>query len=359
MSEEFDMQGALSQMSEGLGFSDAGGDDNDRLGGDGLGTGDDGDSGATGAETASASVDKGNGQAAGDAGKTVEPGAGAAEEGKGAAEGTPSVGTSTAPRTWRAEAAAEWAKIPAVVQAEIAKREEDMFHGLEAYKQDAGFGKTIQKVLSPYAHILAEHKIDPITQINTLMNAHYQLAMGDMGAKVGMLQRIMQDYGITVDHLTGLAEVKQADPEVLALRQKISEVESGVRTMTEAQHREALAKSTAQVDAFAADPKNIHFDAVADDIVQLLHLGVCKTLEEAYEKAVWSNPVTRAAEQARLQTEQKEAAQKEAKAKADKARRATSANIKAGARDASRTAPLGTMDQTMADTLAAIHAREQ
>ena len=41
------------------------------------------------------------------------------------------------PKTWRAEALAKWETLPAEVQREVLKREEDIFKGLESYKADA------------------------------------------------------------------------------------------------------------------------------------------------------------------------------------------------------------------------------
>jgi hypothetical protein len=356
MSEEaFDMSAALTEISDGLGLEEERGDGGDLDLGDDVDTG---NSATTGAEGAQVAVGEGDAVAATKTGEAPAEGAAKTEA---PATGEPANGVPPAvgaPRTWRADAAAEWAKIPPVVQAEINKREEDMFHGLEAYKQDAGFGKTIQRVLSPYADVLAQHKIDPITHINTLMNAHYNLSQGAMPARVEALQRIMADCGITIDHLTGLAEGSRVDPEVATLRERLNALESGVQQQTQAQYQASLEQNQAKVNTFAADPKNVHFDAVSNDIVTLLKTGTCKTLEEAYEKAVWMNPITRAAEQARQQAERDLAAKTEEGKRVQKAKEAKAVNLKTGSRNASSTAPLGTIEEEMVKTLAAIKARE-
>ena len=85
--------------------------------------------------------------------------------------------------------------------------------------------------------------------------------------------------------------------------------------------------------------------------------GIGHSLKDAYEKAVWANPVTRQKEIARIQTEAaaklKVAASKEAEA----AKRASSANVRGRETRRAPTEPKGTMDETMRDTLEKIRNR--
>ena len=80
-------------------------------------------------------------------------------------------------------------------------------------------------------------------------------------------------------------------------------------------------------------------------------------LQEAYEKAVWANPVTRAKELAKQQTADLAKARENARLAALPKKHAASVNVKS--RDAGRTPtePLGTMQDTMKQTLAEIKAR--
>ena len=52
------------------------------------------------------------------------------------------------PKTWRKEALEHWATIPDTVRAEILKREDDMFRGLEGYKSQANIGRAFQETLA-------------------------------------------------------------------------------------------------------------------------------------------------------------------------------------------------------------------
>ena len=62
---------------------------------------------------------------------------------------------------------------------------------------------------------------------------------------------------------------------------------------------EERARIEIEVNAFAADPEHPYFDELSDEIVAILKTGA--SLAEAYEKAVWANPVTREKEILRRQ----------------------------------------------------------
>ena len=258
-----------------------------------------------------------------------------------------------APKTWRPEAAAKWAATPPEVQAEILKREDDMFRGLETYKNDANIGKSVKSVLEPYLPILQQHKIDPLVQISGLMHAHYTLATGSPEQKQALFAKLASDYGINPEG----SEAPYIDPQVAALRQELTTLKSTVQGR-EAQEAERSRSSLAsEINTFAADPAHAYFDEVANDIAGLLRAGSAKDLADAYEKAVWANPITRAKEQARLTTEALANAQKSAQEKAQAARKAASANVKSKATPASGTAPSGSIDDTLQSALAGIKSR--
>lgn len=260
-----------------------------------------------------------------------------------------------APRTWRGEASAEWGKLPPVVQQEILKREEDIFRGIEGYKADAAFGNSLKTVLDPYMPTLQQYNIKPEAQVADMMRAHYTLAFGSPQDKLSLVQQIAQDYGIPLDQVG--AEPTYVDPQVQALQNELKDLKSRI-SGNETQVMEAKkAEITQHVQQFAADPANVHFEELADDIARLLRTGVEKTVESAYQAAIWLNPAVRAKEISRQQAEKAEAGLKEAEAKAAAARKATAANVRSTAKGGSATAPLGSMDDTLQETLRNINAR--
>jgi hypothetical protein len=196
--------------------------------------------------------------------------------------------------------------------------------------------------------------VDEAKATQYMLNAHYRLSSGTPQERATYFSSLAKSYGID---LAGLApsQEQQVDPTVKALQDKVGNLE---QTLTQRQQQEFAAaqnKVKADVDAFAADPKNVYFDECAEDIVALVQAG--NTLEQAYEKAVYANPVTRAKELARIQTEHEKSLREKAKAEAEAARKASSTNVRTRDTRKAPTEPKGTMDDTLRATLKDIKER--
>lgn len=340
---EFDMDGALGDISEGLGFASGGASDdinlevdhddttlNNGAGGSGTGT----TSPADGAVTPPA------GQSA--ATTPVDP----------AATVPPAL---TAPVTWRQEAKAVWANLPIEAQKEVLKREQDIMQGIESYKEHAAFGRSLKSVMDPYIPVLSAAGLDPVKQVGNLLQAHVALSTGSPEQKAAFFRAIAQDYKVDLNQLA--IEAPYVDPTVQALQTQLNAVQSKLSSDEQAKLADKRAAYEREITQFASDPKNSHFETVAPQMARLIQSGVAATLQEAYEQAVWANPVTRAAEVQRQQAETAAAAKAEAEARAAAARKATAANVKARPRSGTAAGPSGTMDDTLKETLAAIQSR--
>lgn len=265
----------------------------------------------------------------------------------------PAPSPSPAPRTWRKEAAAIWETIPELARAEIAKREEDIFKGLEGYKQQAEVGKALTEILNPYREVIQASNAHPLQFIQGILQVDTLLRKGTPEQKAQVWAQLAKGYGIDPGQPPG--EMPYVDPEVKNLRAELHAIKSKLDTQSEATANQLREKLRSEIDAFANDPANVHFSEVANDIAQLLSSGVAADLKSAYDKAVWANPVTRAKEQARLSAE----AEAKAKTKA-----ANTANVAAAqsATVKARGVPghvvsKGSMEDTIAKTLADIKAR--
>jgi len=273
------------------------------------------------------------------------------------APGKPGFSPDTLPRTWKPELADKWAGIDPDVRAEIARREEAMFQGLEGYKQHARVGNDFQRVIAPYQEKYQRYGVDPMQDVAGLLQARDTLSFGTPEQKVEVIRNIIKDFGIQLPEASGGAEPPYVDPQVQSLQKELQDVKSTLSRADAERAAAYQAEARRQVEAFAGDPANIYFNDVADDIAQLMRSGVCKDLKEAYDKAVWANPVTRAKELQR-QTEAAAAKTKEQEAAhAAAARKATGANVRTSAKSAGGTAPAGSIDDTLAETLAAIRGR--
>lgn len=260
----------------------------------------------------------------------------------------------TPPSTWRKEAAETWAALPETAKLEVLKREQDMMAGIEQYKGDAAVGKTLQNVVAPYREIMQVNNVNPVEHIGALLDTHHKLVTGSPAQRTALFTQIAASYGIEFGGQTNAADDtpgSYVDPETAKLQAEINEIkwaqQQQVQQAAQRERQTLLTTLEAQVNEFAAKPENIHFDVVATDIGNLLKSGVARNLKEAYEKAVWANPTTRALETQRLQAEAAEKAKKEALAKTTQIKKSTSANVVTKSRDGSRTAPIGSIDDTM------------
>lgn len=357
---DFNMDAAVSEIASGLGF-EGDSDDSDRgsaLDDAGAGDTDAGNRAGGAVEGTSDSTKSGEGNAAGD--KSAD----------GTSDVTRAAPSAVAdltqpPKTWRKEATADWQALPEHVRAEIHKREEDMFNGLAQYKDGAKFGWEVASMFKPYEQIMRQAGIAPQQILPGLINAHATLATGSAEQKLSLLGQMIKDYGIPVPsllaQLTGGALDDTGpfvDPQVKALQDQLQSLQSRLSQQDRLALQARQAETRKTIEAFAADPANVYFEELADDIAALIRGGVTKDLKEAYEKALWANPVTREKENTRLaQAAESERARKAAEAAAN-ARKATAANVRSTARSGGPTATKSTsLDETLERTLAEIQAR--
>lgn len=324
-----DLSAAGDSISADL-FGTSGGDDN-------------------GGDADDVNLDDNGGTDAGTAAATP-PAAGTPSAKEGAS--APAASTLQPPKTWRPEAAAKFATLPPEVQQEVLKREEDIFKGLESYKADASIGKALKGVVQPYLQVFQSQGIDPMQQVSGLMRAHVALATGTPEQKQQFFQHLAKEYGVDLD-----TEAPYVDPQVAGLQKQLSDLQSRLNGREQHEANEARSKLQAEIDSFASDPAHQYFDEVANDMAGLLRSGAAKDLKDAYDKAIWANPITRAKEQARLTADAETKAKAEAAEKAKQARKATGANVKSSAKAASGTAPLGSIDDTLKAALVAIKSR--
>jgi hypothetical protein len=306
-------------------------------------------------------LDKSVDAIAGDLGIEKEPGAGV--DSSSPAPGTggspaPAIGVADEllqpPKTWSKEAAALYASLPELARKEIRKREADALNGITKYKSDAEWAMGVRKAFDPYRATLQTIGVNEAQAIQTLMGIDHTLRYGTPEQKAGAIRQMVKAFGIDPKSLTE-DEPAYTDPAMKPLLEKVSKLEATL-TQTQRESYEARrAEAQAQVEAFASDPTHQYFDEVADDISKFIDVGY--SLEEAYDKAVWANPVTRAKEQARLKQEAEEKVRKDLAEAARGAKKATAANVKASPKEKSATAPIGSIDDTLAETLNEIRSR--
>lgn len=263
-----------------------------------------------------------------------------------------------APSTWSPELHPFWDKLDPKVQETVLKREEDFHKGIEQYKGDAGFAKTIRDTLAPYQALMTAQQVDAQGAIKGLLNAHYQLSMTDEATRTGFMANLLKQYKIDPAKLAEAYgnEEKFVDPAVAALQKQVSDLTSNV-TAQQTQELEARrSRVLAEVNAFASDPAHPYFAEVADDIT-IYMANTQLSLQEAYDRAVRANPTTWAKEEARLRQAVEADIAKKAKEDAERARRARGTNIRGDSTEKASAEQVGSMDDTLKETFASIAAR--
>jgi hypothetical protein len=232
-----------------------------------------------------------------------------------------------------------------------------MVQGLEQYRVEANIGRVLHKAVEPALEALQAAGMPPQKFVGNLVQAHMFLASDkvSLDQKQAFVTKMLSDYGIAAPGQS--QDEPFIDPEVKSLRETVQRLESRLNGADQQQAQAVRSKLEAEINTFAADPKNEHWEAVADDMAMLIKAGNL-TLQEAYEKAVWANPVTRAKEIAKQEAAAVTKAQAAAAEAAAKAKGAKGTRVRTVGHQGSGTAATGSMDDTMKETLANIKKRE-
>lgn len=259
------------------------------------------------------------------------------------------------PQSWAKEQHERWAKLDPATQDYITHREEQMASGIEKDRDAARFGATMRDVTAPYMATIQAQGLDAPKAVQFLLNAHHRLTNGTQAERNGYFANLAKSYGLDVP--AGQADVAELDPNVRALQDEVRGLKTDFSARQQADLNAAQARTAKEVQTFAADTvQHPYFDECSDDIVAYINAG--HTLEQAYEKAVYANPVTRAKELARIRTDADASLRAKAKKEADAKRNGSRVNVNAKDTTRSPTAPKGNWEDTMHETMADIKSRD-
>jgi len=258
--------------------------------------------------------------------------------------------TRAAPASWKKDMHETWAALDPKAQEYIETREEQMRKGLETDRNDANLGRTMRDTMMPYREFLHKKGVDEPTAVKHLMDMHYQLDSAPNEHKAQLIHQLASSYGL---NLTG--EQKEVDPDIQALQAEVQGMRSILNERNQADLQEARNRVTKEVEDFASDPKHAYFEEIESDVAQFITAGL--SLEDAYEKAVWANPITRQKEINRINEEKGASQLEEARKKAEALKKAKAANVKSRDTKYSPTEKIGTMEDTMNSVMKEIRSR--
>lgn len=230
-----------------------------------------------------------------------------------------------APSSWKREVADKWKDLPPEIKSEINRRETEYHKGIEPYKQYANIGRQMEQAIGPYAQNLQNSGVHPTQAIHHLLGIEDKLRNGDPTTKAQTLIKVAQDYGIDIGQL---AQTPPADPRLYQMEQQLQhermQRQQYEQTITERDNAAVMS----EIDQFASDPKNTHYNAVRNDMAALLQSGMASNLQEAYDRAVWARPDLR---QSLIEQERTKAAQEAAQAARQKRAQSAASGVKGSA----------------------------
>ncbi len=250
-----------------------------------------------------------------------------APESKPSAEAAPSTApTDVPPVSWAADAKAAWADAAPAIKMAAIKREREVSDGFRQYSEQT---RRYEQILSPVAQEAQRLGMDVPTAINSLMGAHRALTQNAPAA----IAKLAQDYGVEIQ-ITGQASTPPAgnQPAVPSFN------DPRLETLWQAQQDQAAKDAAAMdflVQEFMNDPSHEHFGEIQTELMAMIpaikgtkpYGSPREWLQEAYDRAVWANPNTRArlSEAQRQKDDTQRVA--DAKKKADAARYAGSSVV--------------------------------
>lgn len=268
-----------------------------------------------------------------------------------------------APKAWAKEQHERWGKLDKDTQDYIEHREKQMLEGLTQYGDHAKYGQSIQKALEPYDKFIKANNIDAPRAVTALFEAHRQLAEGTLEQRHAYLAKVAKNYGLDITKAVAQAAGHNEEPaSVKELRERTERLENERNADLTQRQQEQRSRVANEVTTFAeakdekGNLKHPYFDECHEDIVAYINAG--HPLDKAYEKAVFANPVTRAKELARLQTESDAALRAKAKQEAEKARNSSRTNVTSrDTRRAPTASKANKWEDGMEDTLKEIKER--
>lgn len=185
------------------------------------------------------------------------------------------------PTSWSPEARAEWQKLSPALQQAVLKREKEMSDGQAQYSDTKRRWQEIDGIIAPrrayYQRFGFKSDAEAINHLLTLSDSMERDAPST-------LVHLARHYNVDLARLTG----GQAQPG-----QQQPQPQPSVDLDSKVQEQVALQFARMTVQEFEQQPPE-HYQEVKPLMKQLLEIGQAADMQDAYDKAVWMHPETRA-----------------------------------------------------------------
>lgn len=190
-----------------------------------------------------------------------------------------------------------------LVRIEAERREADFHKGVSEFKTHSERARAYDAAIAPYQQHLQRLGVDAPTAINALMKADVTLRTSDPATKAQYFAQLAKEYGIDLGQVQAPQPV---DPQTQYLMQQLNELRQSQQMWQNQIQQQEQAKAQQELSQFATAERP-HFDAVRNDMADLLETGKAQSMQEAYEMAVWMRPDIRSTliEQQRAEAQRK------------------------------------------------------
>ena len=176
-----------------------------------------------------------------------------------------------------------------ILRSEAERREGDWHKGVEQFKSHSDRAKTYDAAFAPFQSHLQRLGVDAPTAIAALMQADVKLRTGDPATKAQYFAQLAREYNID---LNNVVNPPQIDPQTQYLQQQVAQLQQSQQMWQNQMQQQEQTRAQNELQSFAQADKP-HFDAVRNEMADLLETGKAKDLQEAYDMAVWMKPDVR------------------------------------------------------------------
>lgn len=270
-----------------------------------------------------------------------------------------SLSTRPVPASWSKEKHEVWSKMTPDAQEYVETREKQMRDGVQAIAKDAEYGRSLTQAIAPYRSLIQAQGLDDVKAVGYLLNAHHILTNAPLDQRTAYIHRLADQYGIDIarPQQDGVQSQQRVDPMVRQLQQELRQIQGQLTQGQQAAYEARSQQVANEVTSFANDEAHPYFDECSDEIVAQINAGL--PLQEAYDRAVWANPVTRAKEIARQTADNEAKFKVRAKEQATAAKSTRKTNLNGRDTHRAPTATTGTIDDVMSRVYAEMQAREK
>lgn len=201
-------------------------------------------------------------------------------------ETTATTSEASAPQSWSPEAKAEFDKLSPTLKAEIQKRESDMHRALTKQDEYRLYGKNIKETLKPYMPLIAQSGMAPEKYVHQMIHTIHQLQTGNSQQRIAIIADVARSFGLKANFEGQSSLDPQAEAELNQLRYRDAERKYEISQ----QQSQEDATIHADIEAFASNPENKHYESVKSAMAALLMSGEATDLKDAYDKAIWARP---------------------------------------------------------------------